>query len=374
MDKKSLVKQIKNLAAELISRGAPPPPLTISPPKEAPKSVPSTSSTGFVGSPGAVMSEVKEMQTAMQDLARTVILNTRSALMPQKGLKDIKFQQDLTPEGKAVVQSKTAFNDFIAEQYMNTLPPSKKGVEWNADKTKTQYPQKQPGQTDIYQLNVVMDTLERIGNPYSSEFKVDGVWNWRTDNALRNMLAFTYALIQLEGDFGLKDNGIYTEKDLNTFQQTMSYEFIPGQDPKLTNDEKKNKAKILTPNLKKVGQLYEDFRRQVLAHPEYRGFIEGTKSFGNYAPTPLVSDEMALINQSRDNPKKGVNMISGLNFGSPSKGVQNSVPLYVLSDMNSFKSYMTFLGYTEEQINNPEWPSRLLRVIKDQIQSQGGTK
>src|SRR5690606_9298241 len=95
-----------------------------------------------------------------------------------------------------VKSSKKSFNDFIAEQYVGTLDEDKKGVEWTKDQKVTSLPGKQMTQTDVYELDVVMDTLRRVGLS-SKEFKIDGNWEYRTDNALRNMMGFAYALLQL---------------------------------------------------------------------------------------------------------------------------------------------------------------------------------
>jgi len=221
------------------------------------------------------ISAVKEMQTAMQNLAQTVITDAESGTMAYK-------PKDATQPGASdeVKTSKKSFNDFIAEQYLGGLDEDKKGVEWTKDTHVVTLPGKQKTQTDIYELDVVMDTLRRVGAS-TKEFTVDGKWDFRTDNALRNIMGFAYALLQLEGDFGLENN-IYTFDHWKNFNKALSEYKIENGIVKLSAAHKITRANAITKHLRAISKLYNHFRQQVLARPEFRPTIEGKRPFDRY--------------------------------------------------------------------------------------------
>src|SRR5579885_2712923 len=113
---------------------------------------------------------VKQMQQAMINLADTVMRDAGSQGLFKRPGDDVYQQAD--PE---TVQYRKAFNDFIAEQYAGSVPDEYKGVEWSQDTSVQSRPDKQAGQTDLYELNAVLNTMRRIGSPGPGEreFKAD---------------------------------------------------------------------------------------------------------------------------------------------------------------------------------------------------------
>lgn len=224
----------------------------------------------------AAKEAVKEMQMAMQELAQSVITDSESGTMAYKP-HDAQ-QPGAAPEVKG---AKKSFNDFIAEQYLGGLDEDKKGVEWSPDQRVTSLQGKKQTQTDIYELDVVMNTLRRIGAS-TKEFVADGKWDFRTDNALRNIMGFAYALLQLEGDFGLENN-FYSFDHWKNFSKALSGYKIKDGVVQLNAAHKAARANAIIKHLKAITKLYAHFRRQVLARPEFRPTIEGKRLIDRYS-------------------------------------------------------------------------------------------
>lgn len=254
----------------------------------------STSKQNAVGlnTGGGSIPEVKEMQSAMQLLARKIIHDTKQEHAFRTPADAVKQKaEDHTLEGKS------SFNDFMAENFIGELPKNLKGVEWNKHEAVNEYKDpagqknKPKGATDIYEMDVVLDTMKRIGVA-NSEFKADGNWGWRTNNALKNMFGYSYALLQLEGELGLTNN-IYTASDLRTFYNSLPTS-AQVKDTKilLSNEEKKNRAKIITELLEKITNLYTKFRTDVLTDPNKRGFIDNDRAFAQFTPQGSNPDSL----------------------------------------------------------------------------------
>lgn len=394
MNKPALVDLIKNIASQLTKEAAGPrsarrgadapvistrakdtsedPTAPIDPPSDKP-SIPSVSPPAPVKlddptkvSPTRInissehvsaLNAVKEMQIAMQNLGQAVIEDYESATMAAK-------PKDTTqPLATAEVKSaKKSFNDFIAEQYLGGLDEDKKGVEWSKDVKVTTLPGKQKTQTDIYELDVVMDTLRRIGAS-SKEFKADGIWDFRTDNALRNMMGFAYALLQLEGDFGLENN-MYTFAHWRDFYNSMSgYQIVNGK-AEVTPKQKVFRARKITNHLKLITKLYNLFRQQVLARPEFRPTIEGKRPFERYDTRGSNKD---FITPEEDQMSKSDVIKIPVTYIAPKLPNKklNYIPLKALRNKEEYIKWMTeYAGNTEESALNI-----FNKIIKPKIES-----
>jgi len=273
---------------------------------------------------------VKNMQLAMQELAREVIKDSTAATM---GLK----LKDETPEqaSDSVKKSKKAFNDFIAEQYIGSLKDDQKGVEWSSHDHFNTKSDKHKTQTDIYELDAVMNTLSRIGSE-KSELNPDGVWGFRTDNALRNILGFTYALLQLEGDFGLTNN-IYPPGNWEKFKQLLSGYKVENGKIIMSPEDKINRASEITKHLQLITKLYNQFRKEVTARPEFRPFIEGQRDFDKYPSSQPLDENDANIANSSYNNFKGVSYVAP----ALSQKKLDYIPLKALTSKEEYLKWMT---------------------------------
>lgn len=277
---------------------------------------------------------VKEMQQAMQELARAVMSDTT-----------------INISNPATINSKKAFNNFISEQYAGSLEDDKKGTEWKSSNPSTK--------NDVSELNDVMSSLHHISMG-GTEFKPDGIWGPKTDNGLRNILGFAYSLLQLEGDFGLPNN-IYSLKQWQDFQNALSGYKIDNNKVLLSPDEKKEKAERITKHLQNIIKLYNSFKQQVISRPEYRPIIEGNRAFDKYT-TPqkntLTPNEIKAI----QNP---LAVVPNVKYQPPDhKKFFTSIPLSALSSKEAYLKYMTdTVGVNEEQAVS------LFNTIKSQIEA-----
>lgn len=289
-----------------------------------------TAHTDVVPGRAAPNRNVVNMQNAMQELARSVVRDSTSATMGLKP-KDVAVEQASDP----VKKSKKAFNDFVAEQYIGSLDDKLKGVEWTSSQHANAHSDKAKTQTDVYELDAVMNTLSRIGSE-KSEFTADGNWGFRTDNALRNILGFAYALLQLEGDFGLNNN-IYTNANWQQFSKLLSGYKVEGEKVLMSPQQKSEKAAKITGHLKGITKLYDQFRKQVTARPEFRPFIEGQKTFDKYpgAGEALTADEVAIAGSNK-------NQINGISYVAPGvpKRKLDFIPLKALTSKDEYMKWM----------------------------------
>lgn len=355
------VKLIQKLAQDIPVRPGGPKGGTVVPVKSTDTSAVPVRNTA----PSAVQQgipAVKEMQQAMQVLAFAVMRDSNTATMAAKPLDAL--QPGATPD---VIAAKKGFNDFIAEQYLGGLDDSKKGVEWTTDREVTTYPGKSKTQTDIYELDAVMDTLRRIGIG-TNEFRDDGVWGFRTDNALRNMLGFAYALLQLEGDFGLQ-NPHYTLDNWKEFSSLLSGYQAAGGKIDLSPEEQTEKASGITKHLKAVTNLYNQFRQQVTARPEFRPLLEGKRSFEKYDPVGTSRD--ALSQQEEALVNSPTARATGVRYQAPDMPGGNLayIPLSALKSKEDFEKFLKSIGWEDENIEGGIAP-KLLKSIKQQLESK----
>lgn len=300
---------------------------------------------------------VKEMQIAMQNLAQSIIADSESSTMANKP-KDAQ-QPHATGDVKT---AKKSFNDFIAEQYLGSLDEDKKGVEWTKDTHITTLPGKQKSQTDIYELDVVMDTLRRVGAS-TKEFVADGKWDFRTDNALRNIMGFAYALLQLEGDFGLENN-TYTFDHWKNLNKALSGYKIGKNGIGLNAINKNARAIAITKHLRAITKLYSHFRQQVLARPEFRPTIEGKRSFDRYSPQGTNKDSLTEPEDQMSKSDAIKIPVTYIAPGLPNKKL-DYIPLKALRNKEEYIKWMVgYAGNTEASAINI-----FNKVIKPKIET-----
>lgn len=278
---------------------------------------------------------IVEMQNAIKELATSVIRDSNSSTMP------IKTRDAVVDAGEdSVKKGKKAFNDFIAEQYIGPLDPSLKGVEWDANDDIRDHASKKQTETDIYELDAVMNTLNKIGGE-KSEFKVDGDWGFRTDNALKNILGFTYSLLQLQGDFGL-NNKVYDHTKWEQFKNLVSGYKVENGKVKLSPQDKNERAAKIVEHLNGITKLYDDFRKQILAKPEFRPFIEGQRNFDKYpGSSALTPEDKSLANSNQK--------LTGIIYFAPKiKGSKlDYIPLKALTSKQEYLKWMADAGLDE---------------------------
>jgi hypothetical protein len=234
---------------------------------------------GTVTPPSAnALHSIKVMQQALVDLARDVMQQLSVQNIAQPG------QQ----AGQAA--GRNAFGDFITKNYLaNSDVP---GVEFNPDANAQYMAQKQP--TEPSKLNVVMDTMRRIGDPKTGEFAVDGKWGPRTNAALHNAYAYGFALLKLAGDFHFQPTS-YTPENLAAFRGE-----IPAEYTDFDLTQKVDAAPDAAKQIEAIRKLFGEVKTHILEKPAYRAYIEGdqplhtyTKPGSAYMLDPKAIDSMS---------------------------------------------------------------------------------
>jgi len=290
--------------------------------------------------------EVKEMQLAMQSLAKAVIQDSLSETMRNKSPSDSTPIEAPDPQKKA----KKSFNDFIASNYIGGLDEDQKGVEWSQDTSVNTYQKKQVAQSDIYELDVVMHTLKMLGGQ-KSEMAADGVWSFRTDNALRNIMGFATALLQLEGDFALNNGNIYTSDNLRALKQSLSGYTVKNGVVSLSAKGKKKRASDITKHLKGITKLYNNFRAQVTAKPEYRPLIEGDRAFDSYSDKGSNTNTDTLTSEEKTFAGSDMSKLEGVTYYAPKmlNKQMTYIPYKALTSKSAYMAWMVdHIGVTAE--------------------------
>jgi hypothetical protein len=267
MTKKNLKELVKNI--ERLAQAAPPPPsgAFLDPNAPAP-----SGGSGDVPSGRGLntrSTDIVTMQQALQDLAKDVT--------SQINLQDVA-SGDPTREKEA--KERDAFGVFLTKNYMrNTKVP---GVEYDPNPKITSVDQKRPD--DPTRMSVVMDTMNRVGNPQKGENFTDGVWGPRTNAAIRDAYAFASGLLDFIDDM---NRFLPPDKKMNitSYTRTNLQELEPGAqvDPNaLSPQDKVRAAPIITQHIQHIKQMYDDVKKNVLQRPAFQQYIEGDSSFKSY--------------------------------------------------------------------------------------------
>jgi len=266
--------------------------------RTSPAQVPATKNTvkrvsPIIKSPAtAMIPDVKRMQEAMADIASHI-----SQYINYDALIQGMQANQATHEGAKTV-GKDAFSNFMVDSFLRSAPT--KGVEFDPDLEKKVVSEKTP--SDLKYMHLVLETLKRIGGA-SAEFNADGKWGPRTNNGLKNIAAISDALLKIGEAFN------FTATSFDKNSETKLNSLIPNNDIDLTDDQRKNNAKEITPLLFDLKKMFVEFRDNVMKSPYHKSYIEG-KPFITYQKPgqkdiskDLSDDEEAIhkdINDKRD--------------------------------------------------------------------------
>jgi len=296
---------------------------------------------------GAMSSSVRDMQTEIKNFA-TEVANYSSDM---RGRTPAADQLD----------GRKSFNDFITEQYL--AGAEVKGVEWSKDPTRVTREQKKEHETNLTEMDIVMDSLSRIGNS-KTEFKIDGVWGFRTNNALLNIYAFAVALVKLSEDFGDNSSGIFGRNQL----KEMFSNLIKDGDPnKVPSSEKNKKAEVLAELIKKLTAFYQRYVKKIAENPYYKRYIDGSAMF---TVNPNKVDPAHKTPEEQDMLKHPENIkIGPLTLSGPNKAAPHSVSLSHLISSKTLRQLAEGLGYSSNVALNLDIQNKILGEIEAHVQS-----
>jgi len=312
--KKGLVNLIKKVAQELEDapgvtpkRAPAPPPPNLPPPPPPPIGTPAPADSVVPSEAKSVESmeppaSIVRMQTELKNLANT--------MTSQVDLKQLAGPQgavgpDPTREQKQAY-GRMSFADFITQHY--TRDSDIPGVEFDWDPTKTDMKDKDPSKP--IRTNVVMDTMQRIGQP-ESEFKIDGIWGPRTNASLRNAYAMAFGMLKMATDFKYQPRA-YNQRNLQALK-----ELIPHSANEISIQEKIERAGEISKHLQLIRALYREIETNIFNRKEFQPYIDGTQPYATYAPGKALDPRMIdELNQKFINMKV-MGTVDGKNVAVP---------------------------------------------------------
>lgn len=257
------------------------------------------------------------------------------------------FASSVTKSSSSPNENKTKFNDFIAEHFLREAPGA--GVEYSPDVKTRLMDQKEKTKKQITEMTVVLDTLQRIGSGVGSqgELVADGVWGKRTTNALKNVIAFGQALMQLQLELEA------------TYGSTLKPEHMIA----LQNALDTRTAKLTTEPINRLKDAYEKFVTKFMDDPVNSSYIKGDRPFDKMTteqnPFYLQSAKEQQLEKTILFPTtKQQQQIADKHYfdvNLPAMGPNNRIAdklqrVYVkdLKDRQSFENFLKSLGYAND--------------------------
>jgi len=289
---------------------------------------------------------VIKMQQAMQQFANYIMDDVKYSDLPIVNAPDIKRKQSTDQRNRG------SFMDFFAQNFVGELPEDRRGVEWSDDPNAKSYEEKKQGETSVYQMKVVMDTISRIGTS-SKEFRPDGRWEWRTHNALKNIMGFGFALLQLAGEMKVPSNS-FSPRRLLSFKTNLDKIEVDGKDVKLTPKQETDYANLFTKDIYGILSLYKDIRERVVGNPKFRPYLEEDRAFGKVTEESAFDKQKKEIikNRNSDQYKPNSPMGEKVIYVSIGKGSPAAVPLSALTSVANYLSWAERMGFPKEQAVN----------------------
>lgn len=312
----------------------------------------------------APTNDISNMQRSIQEFANAAV-NYKSKATGRE------------PSGKPIYtvskeDKRRDFNDFLAEQFMATADVH--GEEYSTDIKATAKESKLP--TDIVQLDNIIDGLRRIGAS-KSEMQIDGVWDFRTNNAVKNTYAFAAAIVtayEALGGMAPNDPSIFTRTDLEQFKNAIPKE----KDPKAAKIDDKilnQYASQLIPLIKKLTEFYKKFSNNTMDHAAYRQYINQSSPLYVFSPggsNPYKPDPNDLDQKKfMDNPKTFIlPKLTLIGKSGRQFNLDNKINLETFQSTGGLANLMVqHLGYSNNEVNNPKLLIQIVRSILHQVSS-----
>lgn len=239
------------------------------------------------------------------------------------------------------------FGNFLVSQYVNNAKVV--GNQFvNIDMPE---PLRTSTATPNVNLKSIIGTLSRIGSP-GAERKVDGVWQTRTNNALKQIYSIGSALLHFAKDTGVDIAG-FTMDNLEAFKN-----LIPESYTDLGADISR-RAMQLTKFINALTVLYKKFEAAILERPEFKAIISQDKPLADHSGRKveeLNKDEQTLYNQNKDAVIPGANI--------------NGKPVRLM-DVANIEAFKKFLQSANVDISHPDAVLKNISLVKNLLQTSG---
>jgi hypothetical protein len=303
-------KDLKNILEEIHKLAAPPPVLEGkndgTKPKAAPSAPANTIPAKTTKQAPIPNNHVAQMQSAILSVAKLLqtsdVTSMDASLSPQgKGRGQFigKPQEGAAPSASGLHgdNEKTLapqeeelggfepFGNFLMSQYIKAPGHQYVNVDMEQPNRET------PGVGSAIANNIrgLVQTLTHIGTPVPEEKPKpgekkkpvgrgenvpDGVWDVRTNNALKNIAAIMGAMLNFAKDMKQSVTA-YTSTDLSNFKSG-----IPNAPENVDPSKKEQIAAVMTQHLNKMKEFFTQFKTKVVDNPQYKSFISQQNAFG----------------------------------------------------------------------------------------------
>lgn len=235
---------------------------------------------------------VKKMQEAIVKFGATLAAN------PVMSMQQTGTQERPGATMPDFLGGTDPFGRFLVDQYVNNA----KVVGKQFVNVQMHEPERSGSAISNVNLKGVINTISYIGTP-GHEHQADGIWQTRTNNALKQIFAVGKSLMQFAKDMKFNIKG-FSENELNKLG-----ELIPASYTDLKNASQK--AEEITPIINQLTALYKTFESTVLEHPEVKTLINQDKPFMEHAQlsqTDLSQEDKTFYETNKDANIPGANV------------------------------------------------------------------
>ncbi len=307
--------------------------------------------SGSVSSPA-----VREMQSAILNFADVAGSTDVTSLQGNQQGRQYGEQSREMPDQDGIPTSRLddkkqflggsdPFGKFLVDQYVND---GKQYLNVDVSGNKN----RENASMDNANLRGMIDTMRRVGKP-GEEKSTDGVWQVRTNNALKNIFLLTKAMMGFVTDMKMTAKG-YDQEQLTKFQS-----LIPKEYTELTSfGEFSNRAKEITPHIVAITGFFKSLKRAVFNNKNLRKYIDQKESFHKYDKeydaTKRPTDQSIILDGK-------------LPFVKEQKS--NWINLSELSSVDAFKAFIhRAIGH--EQPASPEQMKNVLGLLTKALDDQ----
>lgn len=312
-----------------------------------------------VSAPSNSVPAVKEMQTAILNLANIASSSDVTAVQGNQEGRQVGQQTRAIPNGPQVSEKPTTddkeflggndpFGNFIVQNYFPK--DSDVGKQFlNVDVAGGK--NRMDASIKPANLRGIIDTIKRVGTPGSAgtEKSVDGIWQTRTNNSLHLIADLVDAMINLTKDMRIPVEG-FTDGQLKAFREKIPANYTDMKSPDVIAE----KAKELTPYLNAMATFFTNLKPAVLENKEIRKFVDQKEPFAKYVNSKFPG-EMALFR------------LPGVNLGLSADPNKNQISLNDLSTIEKFKEFIQRQGLVA---NDQEQVKKILNMVAEKLNSK----
>lgn len=236
------------------------------------------------------------------------------------------------------------FGNFLVQHYVKGDPVGRQYLNVDVSGNKAR------SDASIENLNIrgLLDSMKRIGTP-GAEKAVDGIWQVRTNNALKNIFALTSGMLKFAQAMKLQVGG-YTEDTLKDFVSKIPASYTDLKTPNNVAEA----AKQITPHIKAITKFFESLKAAVFNKPELRKFIDQKESFVKYNTEIKIPDTIQH------------KMLPNIRFNWVKDPKQNYLMLNELSSVKEFKEFLGRIGEGQSS-TNVDSMNAILKLISEQL-------